>query len=52
MADVVAFAEEKLKWLIGEMSGLLDFIASNARSWFHRGPYTRPGEGIAPRVLL
>ena len=30
MADVVAFTEEKLRWLIGEMGGLLDFLASNA----------------------
>ena len=30
MADVVSFAEENLRWLIGEMGGLLDFLASNA----------------------
>jgi len=30
MADVVAFAEEKLRWILSEMGGLLDFIASNA----------------------
>ena len=30
MADVVAFAEEELKWLVGEVGGLLDFLASNA----------------------
>ena len=30
MADVVVFVEEKLRWLIGEMGGLLDFLASNA----------------------